>query len=472
MIEGPGPVSSPNQQASPRLGPAIEIDERTDITVRAVISLRWVAVAGQLATILVVDLFLHVLLPMQALLLVLLATAALNAFLSGARHAWPPRRRDGHNRWMTVIGATMLFDLVALTLLLYFTGGMTNPFSLFYLVNLVLAAFVLPRRWVWGLNAVAIGGVAFLVARYEPLLLLEADPVPGARTAGGFDILSAGALIAYTTCATVIVLFTTRVSSQLRRQERRVRELADLRARSERLESLGTLAAGAAHELATPLATIAVITQELERELTAGQLTERTISDIQTVRTELDRCRDILDRMSTDAGLAIGETLVTTTVGELVDEAVDGAGDPSTIHVTFADGAAEVPLEAPLHGLAQAIRGIVKNAVDASGVQPRVECHVTATANRFTLQVQDSGTGMDAETLRRIGEPFFTTKEPGKGTGLGVFLARNIIERLGGTLSFSSAPGEGTCVTIQLPTRLPAPGRSTDGGIVGSGNLF
>ncbi|MFG0332660.1 MAG: ATP-binding protein [Maioricimonas sp. JB049] len=466
-------MSSPNQHASSvRLSPALEIDERADITVRAVISLRWVAVAGQLATILVVDLFLHVLLPMQALLVVLLATAALNAVLSGARHAWPPRRHEGPNRWMTVIGVTMLFDLVALTLLLYFTGGMTNPFSLFYLVNLVLAAVVLPRLWVWGLNVIALGCVAFLVLRYEPLLLLEADPEPGAPAGGGFDVLSTGSLIAYATCATVIVLFSTRVSSQLRRQESRVRELADLRARSERLESLGTLAAGAAHELATPLSTIAVITQEVERELSAGKLTDQTISDIQTVRSELNRCRDILDRMSTDAGLAIGETLMKTTVGELVEEAVDGAGDPQAIHVSFANGAADVPLEAPLHGLAQAIRGIMKNAVDASGPQPRVECRVSASGERFTLQVQDSGTGMDAETLRRIGEPFFTTKDPGQGTGLGVFLARNIIERLGGTLAFSSTPGEGTCVTIELPTHLPAPGQAGDDDLAGHGQLF
>lgn len=439
-----------------------DIDERTAINVRGVIALRWVAVVGQLVTILGVHL-LGITLPLKPLLLVLAATATLNAGLMIAYRWRPPRRASqrGTQRlpWQHVLGLSMLCDLVALTLLLYFTGGMANPFSLFYFVNLVLAAILLPRHWVWALSAIAIACVASLFVNFHPLEVLQ-NPPPGRHM--GFDVVKMGSLLAYATCAIVIVIFTTRISNQLQRQERRFRELADLRARSERLESLGTLAAGAAHELATPLSTIAVITKEVEREVASGKLTDQTVEDIRTVRTELDRCRDILDRMSADAGLVIGESLTTTTIGALVRESVDGAGPPEGIEVFFADGTEHVELRTALHGLAQAIRGIVKNAVDATGSSTPVKCHVAAEQESFIMRIQDAGPGIDAETLRRIGEPFFTTKAPGKGTGLGVYLARNVIERLGGTLEFTSSPGEGTCVTVNLPLNVPTSALADD----------
>ena len=110
-----------------------------------------------------------------------------------------------------------------------------------------------------------------------------------------------------------------------------------------------------------------------------------------------------------------------------------------------------VVLRAPLEGLAQAIRGIVKNAVDAAGHPQDVSLVATSEGSSIQLKIVDKGAGIDPETLRRIGEPFFTTKEPGKGMGLGVYLARNVIERLGGTMEYASKPGHGTVVTITIP---------------------
>ncbi len=155
--------------------------------------------------------------------------------------------------------------------------------------------------------------------------------------------------------------------------------------------------------------------------------------------------------MSTDAGLAVGESITDTTVGNLVRTSIEGLDPDSHIQLSFADAAEDVELRAPLHGLAQAIRGILKNAIDAShGTRP-AECHVSVSHNECVLSVQDHGAGMDAEMLRRVGEPFFTTKQTGMGTGLGVFLARNAIEGLGGNLDISSSPGTGTRVVIRLP---------------------
>jgi len=452
--------------------PGHDIDERIAINVRGVVALRWVAVVGQLVTILVVHGLLGVPLPLGPLFAVLGMTAALNAALMIAYRSSPPRRKGASPPWQHALALTMLFDLVALTALLYLTGGMVNPFSLFYFVNIVLAAILLPRSWVWGLNLFAVGCVALLNVRFRPLLELQLPASGAAAPWLGSGLVRLGSLLAYATCGSVIVLFITRIRGQVGHLEDRVRELARAKARSERLESLGTLAAGAAHELSSPLSTIAVITKEVEGELVRGQVTDQTMQDVTTIRTELDRCRDILDRMSSDAGLVIGESLTKTTVGELVRECVSGVDPRAPVRVAIDPAITSIPLKAPLHGLAQAIRGIVKNAVDATGNPADVSCQAVTEGGQLAIRIQDSGQGIDDETLRRIGEPFFTTKEPGKGTGLGVFLARNVIERLGGTMEFRSEPGRGTLVTIRIPLEFPQGGKSDDSVVRRAGGLF
>jgi len=450
-----------------------DIDERIAINVRGVVALRWVAVVGQLLTILMVHFVMGVELPLGPLLAVIGGTAALNAFLMIAYRSWPPRMRDPlFHPWQHAVGVSMLCDLVALTALLYLTGGMANPFSLFYFVNIVLAAVLLPRSWVWGLTLLAVGCVAFLNVWFQPLRGLHFPSALSEITWLGVDLVRLGSLVAYAACGSVIVLFITRIRGQVAHLEDRVRELAQARARSERLESLGTLAAGAAHELSSPLSTIAIITKEVEQEVLSGKVTEQTVQDVSTIRSELKRCREILDRMSSDAGLVIGESLMTTTVGDLVRECVDGVDPRAPVAVAMDPRIESIPLRAPLHGLSQAIRGIVKNAVDASGGPEGVSCQVTASQRTMSLTIHDSGQGIDPETLRRIGEPFFTTKEPGKGMGLGVYLARNVIERLGGTIVFSSRRGEGTTVSIQLPFEFPPSGNPPKSELGRGGGLF
>lgn len=416
------------------------------------------AVLGQFITILAVNQWLSVKLPLKPLFTVLAVTAALNVLLIQVSRMDPVDNptRD-RRRWQVLLWATMLFDLLALTAQLYFTGGMTNPFSMFFFVNLVLAAMVLPATGVWILNVISIGCVGFLVLWYQPLQLFT--PVTWETLAGpnASYALKAGAFIAYATCATVIVSFTNRISNQLRRQELRTRRLAELRNQSERLDSLGTLAAGAAHELSTPLSSIAIIIKEVEHDLENRSVPDQTFEDIRTIRSQLDRCRVILDRMSVNSGDAITDSVVNTTVGQLIQETVNPSlltmaeVETDCLAVTFHQACDAMKIETPLHGLAQALRAIVQNALDVSAGELRVECVIRPEQNGFSVSISDSGEGMDAATLRRIGEPFFTTKETGKGTGLGIFLARNVIERLGGNLTFESTVGTGTTATIELP---------------------
>ena len=146
---------------------------RDAINVRGVIAIRWVAVLGQLVTILVVDLVLRVPLPLLPLLAIIAITASINLPLVALYRLRPPGSTAGRVKWQHVLGLTMLLDLAALTLLLYFTGGMANPFSLFFFVNLVLSAMLLPKPWAWGLTVFATCCVAGLFINFQPIPILE-----------------------------------------------------------------------------------------------------------------------------------------------------------------------------------------------------------------------------------------------------------------------------------------------------------
>jgi two-component system sensor histidine kinase RegB len=353
----------------------------------------------------------------------------------------------------------MLLDLGNLTALLYFTGGMTNPFSLFYFVNLGLAGILLPSPWPWLLNALAVACVSVLFFRYHPVPALQSldhGTLPSAE--GMLTFSQAGLLAAFAACSSVIVYFTTRLTGELRARERELRAAETRRARGEKLEALGTLAAGAAHELATPLSTIAVVVREIERELDTREAGALLQDDMRVLRQELERCRTILNRMSLDSGQAIGEPFTTVTAGQVIAAALSELPEAGSVTTESDDRADRGRLRVPLQGLAQAVRGIVQNAVDASPSGQSVCVLLRGNGTHVRLSICDQGPGMSPEVLQRVGEPFFTTKPPGSGMGLGVFLARSVVERLGGRLEIRSQLGAGTQVEIKLPAEQPAGG--------------
>ncbi|MEM9694306.1 MAG: ATP-binding protein, partial [Myxococcota bacterium] len=226
----------------------------------------------------------------------------------------------------------------------------------------------------------------------------------------------------------------------------------EARARDERLASLATLAAGAAHELSTPLSTIAMLSQELQRDLRdASRATPdlaEAAEDARVIREEVRRCRDVLNLMSAEAGESRGEAFQRVTVASLLDEALRGMHHE--VRIQLEDERAEVI--APPRPMALAIRGVVKNAVDASDSSMAVDVRVTAAGERVRIEVIDRGVGMTADVLERAKEPFFTTKPAGEGMGLGLFLAHDLARRAGGALQLRSHPDRGTSVIMHLPS--------------------
>ncbi|PQO42005.1 ATP-binding protein [Blastopirellula marina] len=425
---------------------------RLTINTAWLIKLRWVAAFGQWITIAVAMFLLGLEIRWQPLAIIIFVTASSNLVLN---YLFAYLRGSDLKRlaaWETLLFGVMLLDLAFLTSMLYFTGGISNPFAVFFLVNVALAAIVLTPRYTGILALITVGCIGLLLLASYPLALVGSWRIESLSESGVpvADLL-AGTSMALATCAMVIVYFTTRLNVELQRKEANLRRTEMQQARSEKLEALGTLAAGAAHELSTPLATIAVVAKEVQRELELGDVAPEIKEDIDLIRSELDRCRTILDQMSTDAGQATGEPIVLVSSGQLLAEVVDRIDSQHRRRVRSTPLEPEVSVQAPLHLLAQSIRGLIKNALDASPGNESVDLTLTATPKSLIVTIRDHGTGMPPHILARIGEPFFTTKQPGSGTGLGVFLAKNVVEKLDGHVRIESVADEGTTVTVWIP---------------------
>lgn len=415
--------------------------------------LRWVAVAGQLLTLLAVTVVLRIDLPWGWLLGLIATTALTNAAYAIWLRQLERGGLDYGDRLPTeqIVSCLMLTDILVLTGMLYLSAGIANPFALFYFVNIAVAGAILSPGWAWGIWAATICGVAFLLNSNVPIAALSSGhPIAQEPSAGFWTIPRVGFLVSFSTCSGVITYFITALTNELRSRQEALKSAESERVRNRQLEAMATLAAGAGHELASPLSTIAVVVKELSLALKRQDAPPEITNDVELIRSELDRCRHILDRMTSAAGDAAGERLLTVSLHDLCDESTLGLREPDLIDITVTPGSNDALL--PLQAAAQAIRNTLQNAIDAS--QPGAIVNLTATqiGDRWVLEVVDRGDGMDAEVLARIGEPFFTTKEPGRGMGLGIHLTENVIRRLGGTIKFSSQPGHGTVVTINLPT--------------------
>jgi two-component system sensor histidine kinase RegB len=433
-----------------RPGPASLTPHPTDgetlrIHLTWLLKLRWGAIAGQIVTIFAVWTLFGIDLPLPALLSLVAIEAASNAAL------WPWVRRARRVTEPALCGVLAL-DVLILTGLLLLSGGRFNPFSFLYLVHIALAAVVLSARWTWGL-------VVLSCACFGSLFVVSP---PGGEHA--HDLMMGpdhmhrhleGMWVAFTVAAAFIVHFVTRVTRSLRLRERQLAEARDLASRCERLASLATLAAGVAHELATPLSTIAVAAKELSRrlEFLGGGA---AAGDARLIREQVTRCQQILERMSVDAGSSAGERIAPIHIEELVRSVLDETDGGERVGVSIDLEGGDRTILGPRRALGLALSCIVKNACQASLGGERIEVRISRERDFCRMTVRDCGTGMRPEILARAGEPFFTTKAPGHGMGLGLFLTRAILERLGGRFELDSADGEGTTVSLLVPARVGA----------------
>jgi two-component system sensor histidine kinase RegB len=390
-----------------------------------------VAVVGQSLAIGFVHAWMEMKLPLGPLFAVVGAELLLNLVATYRARTRSHVREGELAVWVGV-------DLVAFTSLLYFTGGPSNPFIFFYIVHVSMAALTLRPAVAWALVSISAIGFAGLFAKHVPL--------PSAGQSGNVHLY--GVWVAYGLLASCLVYFIHRARGAIQQREIELSEQRELRLQAERLSSLATLAAGAAHELASPLGTIAIVSKELENEL-KGSGYASAIEDIALVRGQVERCRRILARMAHAAGEAPGETDTWQMLGDLLNLSIAELPERQRIRVALSPETRDSELLCPKEALGQALRVLLDNALDASDGGVSIEAR---SFDQFLeLRVSDEGEGMPPQVLQRAFEPFFTTKPTGKGMGLGLFLARNVVTGMGGSLRLSSEVGQGTHARILLP---------------------
>jgi two-component system, sensor histidine kinase RegB len=473
-------------------------DARSHVSLAWLIRVRWGAAGGQLATLLIADWALGLALPLAPLFAIVAVAAATNLAAARMLQRSPAAsggrtgRAEKAERTVSsglLAGSLLAIDTLLLTISLHLTGGPQNPFSVFYLVYITLAAVVLGARWTWFLTVLAACSYGSLF-----LYLMTRPPeVPGDHSthiAVGLSHLQ-GMWWAFLLAASLTAYFVVKLSSAIERRDRELALMREQALRNERLASLTTLAAGAAHELSTPLATIAVVTGEIERALeqarvasipnaanlanlanlanvasgsplgsspsdaaaqaASAALPDALLADARLIRAELQRCRAILDRMAAQAGETVGEMPAPVSVSALVADALRALPPDEAARVRVDAPETVATITVPGRGVVTALVSLLRNAMDASEQSKAVTLAAAADNGIVRLTVRDWGSGMSPDVLARAGEPFFSTKPAGAGMGLGLFLTRALAERLGGALRLESAPGSGTAATLELP---------------------
>src|SRR3954471_21298887 len=367
------------------------------IKLRWLVRLRWAALVGQTMTIGAVAVLDLVQLPV----ILLLALVALGAAGNVCLELWS---RSSRRVTAAGIASVMIADALLLTAMLALSGSYSNPFSTLYLVNVALATVLLPSGWAWAVLGASLAGFGSLFAldllKQSGVHLFDLDHQEIMK------LHLQGMWVALGTAAVFIVYVVNRVTRALHQRELELAAERALSARKDKLASLATLAAGAAHELSTPLTTIAVVTTELDRTLSGGAPEVR--SDLALIRQQLDRCQHILGQMAVHAGENLGEPLVSISPAEWVARALDGLPERERVRSDVADDAAGMRIEGPAGAIARALRSLLRNALQASPDGSAVEVRLSRMEGCVRAAVTDHGAGIAPATLARIGEPFFT----------------------------------------------------------------
>jgi two-component system sensor histidine kinase RegB len=397
--------------------------------------LRTFAVAAQSAVVLIANVVLDGPLPLKPIVLTIGALALWNVLSYPSLRT---NRRVPHAE----IALHLVVDIAAFTSVIYFTGGYTNPFVSLYLVPISLAAASLPASYAWAIGAVCGVGYSLVWRWHVPL------PPVNARFGSDFDLHVAGMWVNFLIAAILIVYFVGRMAGVVRRRDQELAAMREAALRDQQIVELGTLAAGTAHELNTPLSTLAILVEELNE--TATDPTQR--EQLRVMMEQIPSINERLNRIAGSVGAARSEGARQIGLREYLDDLLGQwrAAHPEIgLGVTYELPAQEMPIVAEAT-IGQVIRNVLDNAAHATRANgsDRVDVHVRCRGTKLDIAVSDEGTGLDPE-LREIGLRVVSTKE--RGLGIGILLSRAALERFGGRLELANRPAGGVEAQIHLP---------------------
>lgn len=393
--------------------------------------LRWLAVLGQLTTILGVHLVFDVRLPLVPMLATIGVLVALNLAMFPARALRPATNAQ--------VMAGLLVDVTCLTVLLYLSGGATNPFVSLYLLQVVLGAVLLDTGSSWALVCLTSAAFALLAVVHRPLPL---PPALASRLSGPFLF---ALWFNYTLTATLVVQFVTRIARNLRDRDARLAELRQRAAEEEHIVRMGLLASGAAHELGTPLASISVALGDwrVDPKIARDPQLHADVSDMQA---EVARCKAIVAGILFAAGEVSGEAPERTTLRRFVTGLLEAWPRNDSVILDYRLSS-DLPIVAD-RALGQSIVNLLDNAIEAGAA--RIRLSVSRADDLLVLAVRDDGRGFPEAVLPRIGDPYNSSKQR-QGAGLGLFLAHNVLRTLGGTLAARNLETGGAEVVLRVP---------------------
>ena len=413
------------------------------LRLNTLIRLRWLAVAGQSAAVLVVAYWLDFPVPVGICFALIACSAWLNLLLT---FRYPATHRLEPNAAMGIL----LFDTIQLAGLLYMTGGMTNPFAVLMIVPVVVSATSLPLRLTIGLGVAAVSAATLLVFFHLPLPWFPYTelPVP--------FIYVSGLWIAVVSTTVFTAVYAWRVAEEARQLANALTATELVLQREQHLSALDGLAAAAAHELGTPLATITLVAREMERALGDDP---RFAEDVTLLRTQSERCREILKRL-TSLSSTSEVHMARMPLSSLIEEVIAPHRDFGiNIHLEAGEQIGPEPVGRRNPGVIYGLGNLVENAVDFANEAVTVRWSWDPAQVR--LAIIDDGPGFQAEVLDRIGEPYMTTRpgggaaagQSGGGLGLGLFIAKTLLDRSGASVSFRNAgeAGQGAMVEVVWP---------------------
>ncbi|OYW59100.1 MAG: histidine kinase [Rhizobiales bacterium 17-65-6] len=398
------------------------------------VQLRWLAVVGQVLTILIVAGWYRIPLPLLEMASVLVFLVTLNVV-----SLWRYQRSDSVNN--AELFFEMLLDVAALTMQLHLSGGAHNPFIALYLLQVSLAAVLLETWSAWTLAVAAGAGFIWLTQSFRPLA------IPDEADYTLFGIYIQGAFICFALTASLLVLFITRINRNLRARDAHLADLRQKSAEEDLIVRMGLLTSGAAHELGTPLATLSVILSDWKR-MPQFRGDPELADELGEMQAQLSRCKAIVSGILMSSGEARGEGMVRTTAAAFFDELVAEwriSRSPKVLDYTC-----DLPPDLPFisdPALKQVIFNVFDNALEASPLWVGVA--VRGEGDQLVITVRDAGPGFAAEILETFGKPYRSTKNR-TGGGLGLFLVVNVVRKLGGSVEAVNGAA-GARVTITLP---------------------